>query len=141
MKNNLRLLAFVLCMLPMYLHAGTRQDLKLTSQPNQEQNTRSAGHIPAGTILPVSLNSNLRSDKGGSGTTIIATVMQDVPLGRGETLPKGSQVTGHVVAAITPGKGSDDSKISFQFDLVRFGNQTLQMTTTPARDSVKDCGT
>jgi hypothetical protein len=35
-----------------------------------------------------------------------------------------------VVAAITPGKGSDDSKISFRFDQVRFGNQTLQMTTT-----------
>jgi hypothetical protein len=130
MKNNLRLLAFVLCMLPMCVHAGTGQDLKPTSQPNQEQTTRSAEHIPAGTILPVSLNSSLRSDKGGSGTTIIATVMQDVPLGRGETLRKGSRVTGHVVAAIPPRRGSDDSKISFQFDQVRFGNQTLQMTTT-----------
>jgi hypothetical protein len=77
MKNNLRLLGFVLCMLPMYLRAWTGQDLKLTSQPNREQNTRSAEHIPAGIILPVSLNSNLRSDKGGSGTTIIAPVMQD----------------------------------------------------------------
>jgi hypothetical protein len=39
-------------------------------------------------------------------------------------------VTGHVVEAITPGKGSDESKISFQFDQVRFGNQTFQVTTT-----------
>lgn len=53
-----------------------------------------------------------------------------MPLGRGETLRKGSTLTGHVVAAITPGKGSDESKISFQFDQVRFGNQTLQITTT-----------
>jgi len=118
MKNNLRMLGLALCMLPMYLHAGTGQ------------NTRSAEPIPAGTILPVSLNSALRSDKGGSGATIIATVMQDVPMGRGETLRKGSKVTGHVVEAITPGNGSDESKISFQFDQVRFGNQTLQITAT-----------
>jgi hypothetical protein len=118
MKNTLKMLGLALCMLPMYLHAGTGQ------------NTRSTERIPAGTILPVSLNSALRSDKGGSGATIIATVMQDVPLGRGETLRKGSKVTGHVVEAITPGNGSDESKISFQFDQVRFGNQPLQITAT-----------
>jgi hypothetical protein len=130
MKNNLRTLALVLGMLPMCLYAGTGQDLKPAYQPAQGRNPQSAGPIPAGTIIPVSLNSNLRSDKSGSGTTIIATVMQDVPLGRGETLRKGSRVTGHVVAAITLGKGSDDSEISFQFDRVRFGNQTIQITAT-----------
>jgi len=130
MRNNLRMLGLVLCMLPMSLRAGTGQDRKQASQPTQEQNAGSAATIPAGTILPVSLNSSLRSDKSGSGATIIATVMQDVPLGRGETLPKGSKVTGHVVEPVTPGKGSDESKISFQFDQVRFGNQTLQITTT-----------
>src|ERR1700691_2848280 len=103
MRNNLKMLALVLCMLPIYLHAGTGQDLKPAYQPNQEQSTRSAEPIPAGTILPVSLNSNLRSAKSGSGTPIIATVMQDVPLGKGEPLRKGSKVTGHVVAASTPG--------------------------------------
>src|SRR5208282_1032603 len=86
--------------------------------------------IPAGTILPVSLNSTLRSDKSGSGAAIIATVMQDVPLGKGETLRKGSKVTGHVVEAITPGKGSDESKISFQFDQLQLENQTIPITTT-----------
>ena len=84
MRNNLRRLGLALCMLPMSLHAGTGQDLKQASQPTQEQNARSAEAIPAGTILPVSLNSTLRSDKSGSGATIIATVMQDVPLGRGK---------------------------------------------------------
>src|ERR1700689_2556875 len=125
MKNNLKMLSLALCVLPIYLHAGTGQDLKPVYQ-----NTRSAEPIPAGTILPVSLNTALRSDKSGSGTTIIATVMQDVPLGKGETLRKGSKVTGHVVEAIPPGKGTDESKISFQFDHVRFGNQTLQITAT-----------
>ena len=122
MKNNLRMLGVTLCMLPLYVHAGTGKDLKPTYRATET--------IPAGTILPVSLNSNLRSDKSGSGTTIIATVMQDVPLGGGETLRKGSKVTGHVVQATTPGKGSDESKISFQFDQVRLGNQSLPITTT-----------
>jgi hypothetical protein len=116
-------------MLPMYLHAGSGQDLKQAYQPAEEQNTRSAASIPAGTIIPVRLDSTLRSDKSGGGATITATVMQDVPLGRGETLRKGSKVTGHVVEAITPGKGSDESKISFQFDQVRFDNLTIAITT------------
>ncbi len=130
MKNSLKMLGLTLCMLPMCLHARTGQDLKQEYQPAKEQNTQSAQPIPAGTILPVSLNSDLRSDKNGSGTAIIATIMQDVPLGRGETLRKGSMLTGHVVEAITPGKGSDESKISFQLDHVRLGNQTIPITTT-----------
>jgi hypothetical protein len=129
MRNNLRMLGLVLCVLPMYMQAATGQDLKPVYQSAQGQNTRSADPIPAGTILPVSLNTALRSDKSGSGTTIIATVMQDVPLGKGETLRKGSKVTGHVVEAITPGKGSDESKISFQFDQLQLGNQTIPLTT------------
>ena len=128
MKNNLRTLGLALCMLPMYLHAGTGQDLKQEYQPAKEQNTQIAEPIPAGTILPVSLHSALRSDKSGSGATITATVMQDVPLGAGKTLRAGSMMTGHIVEAMTPGKGSDESKISFQFDQVRLGNQTIPIT-------------
>ncbi len=130
MKNNLRMLGLALCVLPMCLHDGMGQELKQGYQPAKEQNTQSAERIPAGTILPVSLNSDLRSDKNGSGTAIIATSMQDVPLGKGETLRKGSMLTGHVIEVITPGRGSDESKMSFQLDHVRLGNQTLPITTT-----------
>ena len=127
MKNNLTMLGLALCMLPMSLHAGTGQDLKQDHQ--QEQNARSVERIPAGTIIPVSLNSTLRSDKSGSGAMITATVMQDVPLGMGETLPRGSKVTGHVIDAVIPGKGPVESKISFQFDLVQVGDLTIPITT------------
>jgi len=129
MKNNLRMLSLALCMLPMYLHAGTGQDLKQDDPPAQEQNTRSAESIPAGTTIPVSLNSTLRSDKSGSGGAITATVMQDVPLGIGTTLRAGSKITGHVVSAIQPGQKSDEAKISFQFDQVRLGNRTVPIAT------------
>ncbi len=85
--------------------------------------------IPAGTILPVSLDSTMRSDKSQPGTAITATVMQDVPMGNGTTLRAGSKVTGHVVEAIRPGQGSDEAKISFQFDQVQLGNRTVPVTT------------
>jgi hypothetical protein len=129
MKNNFRMLSLALCMLPMYLHAGTGQDRTQDYQPSQEQNTRSAESIPTGTIIPVSLNSTLRSDKSVSGDAITATILQDVSLGMGKILRAGSRVTGHVVDAITPGKGSDESKISFQFDQVRLGDVTIPITT------------
>jgi hypothetical protein len=122
MKNNLKMIGLALCMLPMYLHAGTGDDLKRTYQ--------GADLIPAGTILPVTLNSTLRSDRSARGAMITATVMQDIQLGAGKTLRRGSRLTGHVVETITPGRGSDESKISFQFDGLRFENRTVPITTT-----------
>jgi hypothetical protein len=126
MKNNLTMLGLALCMLPASLRAGTSQDVKQDN--HQEQNARSAEQIPAGTIIPVSLNSTLRSDKSGSGTTITATVMQDVPLLMGETLRRGWKVTGHMIDAAIPGKRPAESKISFQFDQVQLGNLTIPIT-------------
>jgi hypothetical protein len=42
--------------------------------------------IPAGTILPVALNSSLNSRKVKAGQVITARVMQDVPLSSGSTI-------------------------------------------------------
>src|SRR5260370_36876521 len=120
MKNNLTVLSLALCTLPMYLHAGTRKDLKQTHQ--------AAKPIPAGTILPVLLNSTLRSDKSKSGATITATVMQDVSLDGGKTLRRGAKVIGHVVETAVFGKVSDESKVSFQFVGLRFENHTIPIT-------------
>jgi hypothetical protein len=130
MKSNLMISYLALCSLPMYLHAGTGQDLKTYQPAAQQQKARTTDPIPAGTILPVTLNSTLRSDKSPNGETITATVMQDVPLGKGEKLRKGTRLTGHVVEAIPPGRGTDEAKISFQFDQVRLGSLTIPIATT-----------
>jgi hypothetical protein len=120
MKGDLRMLGLTLCLLPMYLYAGTGEDLKQTYQ--------TAELVPAGTILPVTVNSTLRSDKSEGGVAISATVMQDIPLGSGKTLRRGSKVTGHVIDTTTPGRGSDESKISFQFDGLQFENRIVPIT-------------
>jgi hypothetical protein len=85
--------------------------------------------IPAGTILPVSLKFAIRSDKSQVGTKIVATVMQDVPLEDGALLPKGSRVLGHIVEAVDLGQGSDEARISFEFDQVWLGNRSVPITT------------
>ncbi|MGA6986983.1 MAG: hypothetical protein WBZ01_13090 [Terriglobales bacterium] len=130
MKSHLRVLSLALFTLPVCLNAATAQDMKQSYQSAQEQNERSAELIPAGTIVPVTLNSNLRSDKSETGAAITATIMQDVPLGAGNTLRAGSKVTGHVIEAVTPGRGSDGSRISFQFDQIHFGNETVPITAS-----------
>ena len=48
---------------------------------------------------------------------------------RGTGQYRGSKATGHVVDTITSGKGSDEARISFQFDQVRLGNRTVPITT------------
>jgi hypothetical protein len=96
----------------------------LTSQPESASEV-----IPAGTILPVRLDSALGSDKSRPGEIVKATLMQDVDLGNGVTLRKVSLVTGHVLQTSTPGKESDQASVSFQFDHVRFDNRDVAITT------------
>lgn len=85
--------------------------------------------IPAGTILPVRLDTALGSDKSQPGEIVKATLMQDVNLGNGVTLRKGSLVTGRVLQAINPRKESDRALLSFQFDEVHFDNRDVPITT------------
>jgi hypothetical protein len=85
--------------------------------------------IPAGTILPVRLDSTLRSNKSEPGEIIRATVMQDVHLRNGTTIRKGSLVTGHVLPVSNPGKESDRASLSFQFDQIHFDDRDVPITT------------
>lgn len=53
--------------------------------------------IPAGTILPVRLNSSLNSRKVKPGQLVTARVAQDVPLSSGSKIHAGTKVIGHIV--------------------------------------------
>lgn len=88
----------------------------------------SASLIPAGTILPVTLNSTIGTSKQQKGTEITATLMQDVPLAGGTIIPAGSKVTGHMLDVVRAGDRSDESRVSFQFDQIEFANRTVPIT-------------
>src|SRR5579863_436297 len=84
--------------------------------------------IPVGTILPVQLNSSLRSDKARVGEQISARVMQDVPLPGGRKIHAGAKVIGHIVSA-RPAAHGMMADLSFRFDTLAMGKRSVPLTT------------
>jgi len=83
--------------------------------------------IPAGTILPVALNSSLNSGKVKAGQVITARIMQDVPLSLGSKIRAGSKVIGRVVS-VKPANGAPDAQLSLRFDTLVAGKQRFPIT-------------
>ncbi len=84
--------------------------------------------IPAGTILPVQLNSSLSSDRAHSGQIIRARLMQDVPLEGRARIHAGAQVLGHVLAA-RAATLSAGAEIVVRFDTLAEGKRRFSMVT------------
>ncbi|HEY2548743.1 MAG TPA: hypothetical protein VGI46_21890 [Candidatus Acidoferrum sp.] len=84
--------------------------------------------IPAGTILPVRLNSTISSTKSRPGQVITGRIMQDVPLSPGLRIKAGARVVGHIVEPIPASTGAP-ARISLQFDKIISEHQTISMTT------------
>lgn len=71
--------------------------------------------IPAGTILPVQLNSTISSVKSKPGDKITARLMQDVPLPDGRKIRARTRVLGQVTEVV-PSSGGAPGKITIRFD-------------------------
>ena len=84
--------------------------------------------VPVGTIVPVQLNSSLRSEKAKAGEQITARVMQDVPLASGRKIHSGAEVIGHVISA-QPADNGKGGEISLRFDTLKIGKQNIAMIT------------
>ena len=85
--------------------------------------------IPAGTILPVRLNSSLDSRRSKPGQIISATVMQNTPLAAGSSIRAGAKILGRVID-ILPAQGGSSVKIVFRFDTLAFSGQTISLNTS-----------
>jgi len=106
-----------------------RTGLKRSINPPKGRAHDPQNRFRRGTILPVRLNTALRSDKIGSGTTIIATVMQDVAWAREKHCVR-IQDNRPCGRSHHSWKRSDESKISFQFDQLQLRSQTIPLSTT-----------
>jgi hypothetical protein len=84
-----------------------------------------AQDIPAGTVVPVLLNSDLNSKKDDAGKKIEGKVMQDVSLLSGE-VRKGARVSGHVVSVTKP--GSAGSNVVLRFDNIQDRGRSIPWT-------------
>ncbi len=88
--------------------------------------TAIAQQIPAGTVIPVMLNTGLNAGKDAAGKNIEGKVMQDVPTPLGFTISRGSKVTGQVVSAGKAG-GSDPSLV-LKFNSIQDHGRTIPLT-------------
>ncbi len=84
--------------------------------------------IPAGTVLPVQLNSTLKAEKAKSGQSISARLMQEVPLPGGDTIRAGAKVIGHVVA-VKPSTHGSGTEISLRFDRLAIHKKEIAILT------------
>ena len=87
-----------------------------------------AQDIPAGTALPVTLNSALDAKKDKPGEKIEARIMQDVPLPSGGKIKSGSHLVGHVVEVTKPAGGG--SRIVLKFDQLEDERKTIPLTVS-----------
>ncbi len=85
-----------------------------------------AQDLPAGTALPVMLNSSLDAKKDKPGEKIEGKIMQDVPLPSGGQIKSGSHVKGHVVAVTMPGIAG--SRIAVTFDQIQDHGQVIHLS-------------
>lgn len=84
--------------------------------------------IPAGTVLPMMLNSTLDASKDKPGRRITGKIMQDVSMPDGVSIPRGARIVGHVVSA-SPATAGSRSHVAIQFDQVVVKGREIPITT------------
>ena len=84
--------------------------------------------IPSGTILPIQLNTTVRSDKARPGKVVTGRVMQDVPLPGRKRFRAGAKVVGHVISARAATR-TNPGQIILRFDSVTSGKRRTAVTT------------
>ena len=102
--------------------------LTLPAQSVHPELADKSSAIPAGTILPVRLNSTISSAKSKPGQVITGRIMQDVPLSSGIRIKQGSKVVGNIVE-VTPASAGKPATISLRFDKLVSGHQQIPITT------------
>lgn len=117
------------------LPAGAQEDVqrKTSASTAQSQATNNVGTsqetgIPAGTILPVVLRTSFELDQCKPGQQVHGQIAQNVPLGNGSTIHRGSQIEGHVVD-VTPATIRADAKVSIQFDKLNMKGHWIPVVT------------
>ena len=84
--------------------------------------------IPAGTILPVQLNSSLKGGQLRPGQTLRARLMQDVRLPAIRKIPAGAKILGHVTSSESP--SPNEIQISLRFDTLVIGKRRIPIETS-----------
>jgi Bacterial conjugation TrbI-like protein len=74
--------------------------------------------VPAGTVLPLVLDSYVASDTSRLEDTVRAHVRRDVVIRNQVVIPAGSVVTGHVTGVQRSGRVKGRARVAFRFDRI-----------------------
>jgi hypothetical protein len=86
--------------------------------------------IPAGTVLPVTLETSVGSDISRVEQPVHGALRRGVTIGGVEVLPAGTAVSGHVTAATRPGKVKGRGMVAMRFNqLDTPGEGTTRIST------------
>ena len=85
--------------------------------------------VPAGTVLPVRLDSSLTSTKSKPEQIVRARVMQNVLLPGGSEIRQGTQVVGHLVKSV-PASGNSAAEMILTFDSIKLAGHTVPLHTS-----------
>jgi hypothetical protein len=88
--------------------------------------------VPAGTILPLALDSYVASDTSRIEDTVRAHVRRNVVIRGVTVIPAGSTVVGHVTNVARAGRVKGRARIGFRFDrlMVRGAGEQLAIATS-----------
>jgi len=114
------------CVLFASLAVFTPKTVASPATPPTTTPVATSGKIPAGTILPVVLDSSLSFETAKSGHVLAGKIAQDVPLPDGSKIRRGSAVQGHVVEVVASSSGP---KVTIRFDRVRIDGAWVPITT------------
>lgn len=85
-----------------------------------------AQELPAGTVLPMLLNSAIDSKKDKPGGKIEGVLKQDVPLPSGMKIKSGSHVDGHILEVSRPAGGG--ARIVLSFDRLHVAGHVIPLS-------------
>lgn len=84
--------------------------------------------VPAGTILPIELQSTLSSDASKEGDAVLAVLTEDVALD-GFTLDKGAEVRGRIYTAVPAKRVKGRAHLVFGFEAVMENREKITIET------------
>jgi hypothetical protein len=84
--------------------------------------------IPAGTLLPVALMHGLSSRNAKPGKSLVARVMQDVPLTATSKIPAGAKISGTILST-GPAANHGPAQITFRLDRLQIRNRSFPVIT------------
>jgi len=83
--------------------------------------------IPAGTILPISLDRSFSSKNAKPGLRISAHIQQDVPLLGDAKISAGTKLSGQITA-VTPKTENASATLAFRFDTIVLAGKSIPLT-------------